>query len=38
MVQPRILIVHDDLEVAAALPRRLEIRDGQIHADTGVPA
>jgi putative ABC transport system ATP-binding protein len=33
-----VVVITHDLEVAAALPRRLEIRDGQIHADTGVPA
>ncbi|GAA4314623.1 hypothetical protein ACFQY7_36075 [Actinomadura luteofluorescens] len=26
------------IQVAAALPRRLEIRDGQIRTDSGVPA
>ncbi|MFI0371283.1 ABC transporter ATP-binding protein [Actinomadura sp. 1N219] len=33
-----VVVITHDLEVAAALPRRLEIRDGRIHADTGVPA
>ncbi|GAA4231052.1 ABC transporter ATP-binding protein [Actinomadura meridiana] len=33
-----VVVITHDLEVAAALPRRLEIRDGQIHADTGVLA
>jgi putative ABC transport system ATP-binding protein len=32
-----VVVITHDLEVAAALPRRLEIRDGRIHADTGVP-
>ncbi|MBF9130385.1 ABC transporter ATP-binding protein [Plantactinospora sp. S1510] len=31
-----IVVITHDREVAAALPRRLEIRDGQIHVDTGV--
>jgi putative ABC transport system ATP-binding protein len=31
-----IVVITHDREVAAALPRRLEIRDGQIHIDTGV--
>ena len=30
-----IVIITHDREVAAALPRRLEIRDGQVHIDTG---
>jgi putative ABC transport system ATP-binding protein len=33
-----VVVITHDREVAAALPRRLEIRDGQIHADSGVPA
>ncbi|MBE1530649.1 ABC transporter ATP-binding protein [Actinomadura algeriensis] len=33
-----VVVITHDLEVAAALPRRLEIRDGRIFADTGVPA
>jgi putative ABC transport system ATP-binding protein len=33
-----VVVITHDMEVAAALPRRLEIRDGQIHADTEVPA
>jgi putative ABC transport system ATP-binding protein len=33
-----VAVITHDMEVAAVLPRRLEIRDGQIHADTGVPA
>jgi putative ABC transport system ATP-binding protein len=33
-----VVVITHDLEVAAALPRRLEIRDGRIQADTGVPA
>jgi putative ABC transport system ATP-binding protein len=33
-----VAVITHDLEVAAALRRRLEIRDGQIYADTGVPA
>jgi putative ABC transport system ATP-binding protein len=33
-----VVVITHDLEVAAALPRRLEIRDGQIRMDTGVPA
>ncbi|MFE6974629.1 ABC transporter ATP-binding protein [Streptomyces sp. NPDC057682] len=33
-----IVVITHDLDVAAALPRRLEIRDGQIRVDTGVPA
>ena len=33
-----VLVITHDLQVAAVLPRRLEIRDGQIHADSGVPA
>ncbi|MEV7521504.1 ABC transporter ATP-binding protein [Streptomyces sp. NPDC091371] len=33
-----VVVITHDLEVAAALPRRLEIRDGQIRVDTGVPA
>jgi putative ABC transport system ATP-binding protein len=32
-----VVITHDN-DVAAALPRRLELRDGQIRIDTGVPA
>jgi putative ABC transport system ATP-binding protein len=32
-----IVVITHDLEVAAALRRRLEIRDGQIYADTRVP-
>jgi putative ABC transport system ATP-binding protein len=31
-----IVVITHDLEVATALPRRLEIRDGQIRVDTGV--
>ncbi|MEU9900568.1 ABC transporter ATP-binding protein [Streptomyces phaeochromogenes] len=31
-----VVVITHDMEVAAALPRRLEIRDGRIHADTGV--
>jgi putative ABC transport system ATP-binding protein len=31
-----IVVITHDPEVAAALPRRLEIRDGQIRVDTGV--
>ncbi|MFF2438834.1 ABC transporter ATP-binding protein [Streptomyces sp. NPDC058107] len=33
-----VVVITHDLEVAAALPRRLEIRDGRIRVDTGVPA
>ncbi|MFI9780410.1 ABC transporter ATP-binding protein [Streptomyces sp. NPDC051956] len=33
-----VVVITHDLEVAAALPRRLEIRDGQIRVDTGVSA
>jgi putative ABC transport system ATP-binding protein len=33
-----VVVITHDLEVAAVLPRRLEIRDGRIHADSGVPA
>ncbi|TMR07232.1 ABC transporter ATP-binding protein [Actinomadura soli] len=33
-----VVIITHDLEVAAATPRRLEIRDGEIHVDSGVPA
>jgi putative ABC transport system ATP-binding protein len=33
-----VVVVTHDLRVASALPRRLEMRDGQIHTDTGVPA
>jgi len=33
-----VVVVTHDREVAAALPRRLEIRDGRIHVDTGVLA
>jgi putative ABC transport system ATP-binding protein len=33
-----VVVITHDLEVAASLPRRLEIRDGRIHADTGVAA
>lgn len=33
-----VVVITHDLEVAATLPRRLEIRDGRIHADTGVAA
>jgi putative ABC transport system ATP-binding protein len=33
-----IVVITHDLDVAASLPRRLEIRDGRIQADTGVPA
>jgi putative ABC transport system ATP-binding protein len=33
-----VVVITHDLEVAASLPRRLEIRDGLLHADTGVPA
>jgi putative ABC transport system ATP-binding protein len=33
-----IVIITHDREVAASLPRQLEIRDGQIHLDTGVLA
>ncbi|WP_030455523.1 ABC transporter ATP-binding protein [Herbidospora cretacea] len=38
-----IVVITHDMEVAAALPRRLEVRDGRIQADvrgveTGVPA
>jgi putative ABC transport system ATP-binding protein len=31
-----VVVITHDLDVAAALPRRLEIRDGQIHSDSGV--
>ncbi|MGW1281838.1 ABC transporter ATP-binding protein [Streptomyces tsukubensis] len=31
-----IVVITHDLDVAAALPRRLEIRDGRIRIDTGV--
>ncbi|MET7716988.1 ABC transporter ATP-binding protein [Streptomyces sp. NPDC005407] len=31
-----VVVITHDLDVAAALPRRLEIRDGKVHADTGV--
>ncbi|MER5438804.1 ABC transporter ATP-binding protein [Streptomyces sp. NPDC002790] len=31
-----IVVITHDLDVAAALPRRLEIRDGRVQADTGV--
>ncbi len=31
-----IVVITHDREVAASLPRRLEIRDGQVHLDTGV--
>jgi putative ABC transport system ATP-binding protein len=33
-----VVVITHDREVAAALPRHLEIRDGQIHTDSGVPA
>jgi putative ABC transport system ATP-binding protein len=33
-----IVVITHDREVADMLPRRLEIRDGQIHVDTGVLA
>ncbi|GAA2440719.1 ABC transporter ATP-binding protein [Actinomadura vinacea] len=33
-----VVVITHDLQVASALPRRLEIRDGRIHADTEVPA
>ncbi len=33
-----IVVITHDHDVAAALPRRLEIRDGLIRVDTGVPA
>jgi putative ABC transport system ATP-binding protein len=33
-----VIVITHDLTVAASLPRRLEIRDGQLHADTGVSA
>ena len=32
-----VVVITHDLDVAAALPRRLEIRDGQIHSDSGTP-
>ncbi|MEN3308804.1 MAG: putative transport system ATP-binding protein [Micromonosporaceae bacterium] len=32
-----VVVITHDLEVAAVLPRRLEIRDGQIHCDSGMP-
>jgi len=31
-----VVVITHDREVAAALPRRLEIRDGRVHIDTGV--
>lgn len=33
-----VVVITHDMEVAASLPRRLEIRDGRIYADTGAPA
>jgi putative ABC transport system ATP-binding protein len=33
-----IVVITHDQDVAALLPRRLEIRDGQVHLDTGVLA
>lgn len=33
-----VVVITHDREVAAALPRRLETRDGRIHTDTGVLA
>ncbi|GAA1811447.1 ABC transporter ATP-binding protein [Luedemannella flava] len=33
-----VVVITHDRDVAAALPRRLEIRDGQIHSDLGVLA
>ncbi|GAB2838681.1 ABC transporter ATP-binding protein [Streptomyces daliensis] len=33
-----VVVITHDMEVAAALPRRLEIRDGRIYADSGMPA
>ncbi|MFW6690310.1 ABC transporter ATP-binding protein [Streptomyces sp. MAR4 CNX-425] len=33
-----VVVITHDLEVAASLPRCLEIRDGRIHADTGAPS
>jgi putative ABC transport system ATP-binding protein len=33
-----VVVITHDLEVAASLPRRLEIRDGQVQTDTGVLA
>jgi putative ABC transport system ATP-binding protein len=32
-----VVVITHDHDVAAALPRRLEIRDGLIHLDTGTP-
>jgi len=32
-----VVVITHDVEVAAALSRRVEIRDGQIYADAGVP-
>ncbi|MGW0905307.1 ABC transporter ATP-binding protein [Streptomyces sp. NPDC002853] len=33
-----VVVITHDMEVAASLPRRLEIRDGRIYADTGAAA
>ncbi|TMR20494.1 ABC transporter ATP-binding protein [Nonomuraea turkmeniaca] len=33
-----VVVITHDMEVAAALPRRMEIRDGRIHADSGALA
>jgi putative ABC transport system ATP-binding protein len=32
-----VVVITHDRDVAAALPRRLEIRDGRVHRDTGRP-
>jgi putative ABC transport system ATP-binding protein len=33
-----VVVITHDREIAAALPRRLELRDGRVHRDTGVRA